>query len=296
MKITSRQQNLIAVALVGALAFTTPALWAEEAATTAAPEDAAAKAQELAKKLSNPIANLISAPMQANFDEDFGPDGNGSKFTLNIQPVIPVSLGEDWNVISRTILPVIYQSDIVGTGSQGGLGDITQSLFFSPKEPTKGGVIWGAGPALLLPSATRDELGTEKWAAGPTVVMLKQTHGWTYGLLANHLWSYAGNDDRADVNATFLQPFLSFTTKQAMTFSLNTEATYNWDADHDQWSIPVNFAVSQLMRIGKQPVQLQGGLGYWADSPQNGAEGFRFRFAVTLLFPKDPIDRSDRKP
>lgn len=286
MKTTSRRQNLIAIALVGALAFTTTTLHAAEAAATASPEDAAAKAQELAKKLSNPIANLISVPMQANFDDGFGPDGKGSKFTLNIQPVIPISLGKDWNVISRTILPVIYQSHIVGTGSQGGLGDITQSLFFSPKEPTKGGLIWGAGPALLLPSATRDELGTEKWAAGPTVVMLKQSHGWTYGLLANHLWSYAGNDARADVNATYLQPFLSFTTKTATTFGLNTEATYNWEAAHDNWSIPVNFAVSQLIRIGKQPVQLQGGLGYWADSPENGAQGFRFRFQVTFLFPK----------
>ena len=284
MKIT-RKQNLLAAALVGALAFAVPALFAAEAAATASPEDAAAKAQELAKKLSNPVASLISVPMQANFDDGFGADGKGSKFTLNIQPVIPISISEDWNIISRTILPVIYQSHIVGKSSQGGLGDILQSFFLSPQEPTAG-VIWGVGPALLLPSATRDELGGEKWAAGPTAVLLKQAHGWTFGTLAYHVWSYAGDDARADVSSTYLQPFVSFTTKTATSFGLNTETTYNWKANNGHWSVPVNFSVSQLMRIGKLPVQLQGGLGYWADSPQNGAEGFRFRFTVTFLFPK----------
>ena len=279
------RQNLIAATLVGALAFAVPALFAAEAAATASPEDAAAKAQELAKKLSNPVASLISVPMQANFDDGFGADGKGSKFTLNIQPVIPISISEDWNIISRTILPVIYQSHIVGKSSQGGLGDILQSFFLSPQKPTAG-VIWGVGPALLLPSATRDELGGEKWAAGPTAVLLKQAHGWTFGTLAYHVWSYAGNDARADVSSTYLQPFVSFTTKTATSFGLNTETTYNWKANNDHWSVPVNFSVSQLMRIGKLPVQLQGGLGYWADSPQNGAEGFRFRFTVTFLFPK----------
>jgi hypothetical protein len=285
MKTASRRQNLITVALVGALAFTTTTLYAAEAAAPAAPEDAAAKAAELAKKLSNPIASLISFPLQANFDDGYGPDSKGSKFVLNVQPVIPISLGDDWNVISRTIMPVIYQSDVIPNSSQGGLGDFLQSLFFSPTEPTAG-IIWGVGPALLLPTATDDRFGSEQWAAGPTMVMLKQTKGWTFGLLWNHLWNYAGNDERDDVNATFVQPFVSFTTKTAMTIGLNTEATYNWDADHDRWSIPVNFAVSQLMRIGKLPVQLQGGLGYWAASPENGPEGFRFRSSVTLLFPK----------
>ncbi len=272
--------TVIAALLSGLSAF------ADEAATAAAaPTDDSAKAQALAKKLSNPIANLISFPVQFNFDDGYGPDSKGSKFVMNVQPVIPISISEDWNVISRTIMPVIYQSDIIPHTTQGGLGDFVQSLFFSPKAPV-GGVILGFGPALLLPTATDDRLGAEQWAAGPTMVALKQSKGWTYGVLWNHLWSYAGNDQRDDVNTTFVQPFVSFTTKTAMTFGLNTESTYNWDAKTDHWSIPVNFTVAQLIKVGKLPVQLTGGLRYWAETPANGPSGFGFRFAVTLLFPK----------
>ncbi len=248
--------------------------------------DDAAKAQELAKKLSNPVASLISFPIQMNFDYGQGADGSGYKFVTNIQPVVPISLSQDWNVISRTILQLAYQSHVVGDGRQGGLGDILQSLFFSPKEPTSGGIIWGVGPAILLPSATDDALGGKKWAAGPTFVVLTQKSGWTYGLLANQLWSFAGNSDRSEINALFVQPFVSKTTKTLTTFTLNTESTYSWKASTDRWSVPINFSVSQLMKFGKQPVSLSGGFRYWAASNANGPSGFGFRFAVTLLFPK----------
>ena len=275
---------LLFAALACALALTTTTLLADED-TAAVPTDDAANAQELAKKLSNPVASLISVPFQANFDSGIGPNSRGSKFVLNVQPVIPISISEDWNVISRTIMPVVYQSHVVGIGSQGGVGDFLQSLFFSPKEPT-GGVIWGVGPALLLPTATDDRIGSEQWAAGPTAVALKQSKGWTYGLLANQLWSYAGTDDRADVTSTFMQPFVSYTTKALTTFGLNTETSYNWQGTGGHWSVPVNFTVAQLIKVGKQPLQLTGGLRYWAESPDNGPSGWGFRFAVTLLFPK----------
>ncbi|MFQ6182696.1 MULTISPECIES: hypothetical protein [Sinorhizobium] len=239
---------------------------------------------DLAKQLSNPIASLISVPFQLNYDRGFGPV-DGHRVTLNVQPVIPISLNEDWNLISRTIFPIISQDDIAGpSGDQFGLGDTVQSFFFSPKEPTAGGIIWGVGPVFLIPTGTDDLLGSEKWGIGPTAVVLKQDGPWTYGALANHIWSLAGNDDRADVNSTFLQPFVSYTTPDAWTFALNTESTYDWESD--QWSVPVNFQVSKLVKFGEQPVSITAGARYWAAAPDNGPQGWGARLAVTFLFPK----------
>ena len=241
--------------------------------------------EELAKKLSNPIASLISVPLQSNFDTNIGPADEGERFVLNVQPVIPVSLSEDWNLISRTIAPIIYQDDLFpGAGDQFGLGDVVQSLFFSPERPAFGRLIWGVGPVLLLPTATDKLLGTDKFGLGPTAVALTQSGPWTIGMLANHIWSVAGDDDRSDVSATFLQPFIAHTTPSAWTFTLNTESTYDWEAE--EWSVPINVQVSKLLRIGTQPVSIGGGLRYWADSPDTGPEDFGGRFVVTFLFPK----------
>ena len=249
---------------------------------------AAAYAQDsgadLAKKLSNPIASLISVPFQLNYDHGYGPL-DGDKTTLNIQPVIPISLNADWNLISRTILPVTYQHDIAGpSGSQFGLGDVVQSFFLSPAKPTDGGLIWGAGPVFLFPTATDDLLGGEKWGAGPTIVALKQDGPWTYGMLANHIWSFAGDEDRNDISNTFLQPFLSYTTPDAWTFALNTESTYDWKGN--DWSVPINLTVSKLVKVNEQPISLTAGLRYWAAAPDNGPEGLGVRLGLTFLFPK----------
>lgn len=250
-----------------------------------APAPSGDDSAELAKKLSNPVASLISVPLQFNYDRGFGPDGDGERFLLNIQPVIPITLTDDWNIISRTILPVIHQTDVVpGDDNQTGIGDILQSLFFSPKEPTSGGLIWGVGPALQVPTATDDVLGSEKLSLGPTIVLLKQHDGFTYGALANHLWSVAGEDGREDVNATFLQPFLAYTTPTAWTFTVNTETSFDWSTD--QWSIPINLMASKLLKVDGQPFQLFAGVRYWAQSPDSGPEGFGLRFGITFLFPK----------
>jgi len=243
------------------------------------------QAAELAKKLSNPIAALISVPLQYNHDEYGGTNDGASVGKLNVQPVIPFSLNEDWNLISRTIIPLVDQQDFpLAATNESGLGDITASLFFSPKSATAGGWIWGAGPVLLLPTATKDALGAEKWGIGPTGVVLKQTGPWTVGMLANHIWSVAGNDSRGDVNATFLQPFVSYTTRTQTTFSANTESTYDWN--DEQWQVPLNVAVAQLFKIGTQMLQFQVAARYWAATPDNGPEGWGLRLQLTMLFPK----------
>lgn len=263
-------KTIIAIAAGAALLFAAP-LRAEEADPQA----------ELAKKLSNPVASLISVPIQNNWDFGVGPE-NAMRYTANIQPVIPFSIGTDWNLITRTIVPVIHaESPVAGGDDKTGLGDILQSFFFSPKEPAGNGWIWGVGPVLLYPSGT-DDLSADKWGAGPTAVLLKQQNGWTYGLLANHVWSYAGSGANS-ISATFIQPFLSFTTKTYTTLGVNTESSYDWIGE--QWTVPVNVTVAQMLKIGGLPMQFQVGGRVYADKPDGGPD-WGLRCAVTFLFPK----------
>jgi hypothetical protein len=240
---------------------------------------------ELAKMLSNPIASLISVPFQADYNENIGPDDEGSVWQINIQPVVPFTLNEKWNLISRTIIPVIDQQDIPINGmGESGVGDIVQSLFFSPQEPTSGGIIWGVGPVFLLPTATDDALGGEKWGIGPTAVALKQDGPWTYGALTNHIESFAGEDDRADISMTLLQPFLTYRTKTMTTFVLENQSTYDWE--NEEWAVPFTFSVQQMVIVGKLPLQIGAGVRYWAKSSDNGAEGWGARLQLTFLLPK----------
>ena len=234
-------------------------------------DDAKAQEAELAKKLQNPVANLVSVPIQNNWDFGIGP-ADAMKYTANIQPVIPLSISKDWNLIIRTIMPVIYleptannpQAPASVRDSHSGLGDITQSFFLSPKAPV-GGWILGAGPVGYYPTATDPALGAGQWGAGPTLVALRQEHGFTYGILANQIWSFTGWSNQ-NVNSTFLQPFVSYTTKTFTTFGVNTESTRNWQTE--QWSVPMNFTVQQLVKIGKQPVAFQVGLSLLRGWPQ----------------------------
>ena len=159
-----------------------------------------------------------------------------------------------------------------------------QSVFLSPKAPTAGGWIWGAGPVLLLPTGSDDLLSAKKWGLGPTAVLLKQDHGWTYGALANHIWSVAGDSARSDISATFLQPFVAYTTPTAWTYTVDTESTYDWKSK--QWSVPFNLLVSKVTKIDSQLISVGGGVRYWVDGPDSGAHGWGLRLVVTLLFPK----------
>ncbi len=240
--------------------------------------------EELAMQLANPIAALVSVPFQLNYDQDIGLRGEGERWTLNVQPVIPIELNEDWNLISRTILPLITQSDIAaGSGSQTGTGDAVQSFFFSPVAPVNGWIV-GAGPVFLLPTGSDDRLTADKWGAGPTGVALKQSGPWTYGALANHIWSFAGESNRPDVNSTFVQPFLSYTTPTGVTYTLQTESTYSWE--DDSWNVPIAAVVSRVFAIGEQRFSVAGGFRYYAESPISGPDGLGVRLVFTLLLPR----------
>jgi hypothetical protein len=246
----------------------------------------AADDADLAQELTNPIADLITIPIQINFDNDIGRNDEGSKVTTNIQPVIPVNLNDDWNLITRTIFPIISQDNIYpGAGSQFGLGDLTEQLFFSPKKPTAGGIIWGVGAVIVLPTATDSKLGTEKWSLGPAGVAITMRGPWTLGALGNHAWSIAGKNDRQDISNTFMQPFAAYTWPSAWTASAQSETNYNWETE--KWSIPVNVAVSKLVKFGKLPVALLGSVGYWLESPDTGPEGLRFRLQANIVLPKN---------
>lgn len=243
------------------------------------------RAAELAKELANPIASLISVPLQYDLDQYGGGNEGATTHRLNIQPVIPFALNDDWNLITRTIVPLVDQRGFpVEAMNESGLGDSTLSLFFSPKAPTASGWIWGAGPVMLLPTATEDVLGTGQWGLGPTGVVLNQTGPWTFGPLANHLWSLAGADDRDAVNATYLQPFLSYTTHTQTTLGVVSESTYDWG--NDQWSVAVIPQVGQLFKLGPQVMPLAPGAKYWAEAPDSGPEGGALRVQLTLLFPQ----------
>lgn len=237
---------------------------------------------EIAKKLNNPVASLINVPFQNNVDFGGGPDDDGYQYKLNFQPVIPIALNEHWELISRTIIPYIDQDERIGDTDQSGLGDIAASFFFSPKETQPGGITWGVGPIISLPTGT-DDLSTEQWAAGPTVLILKQQHGWTCGALASHLWTVGGSNGHDYVSLTSLQPFLSYTTPKHTTFGMNLESTYDWNAG--EWTVPVNAFITQLVKFGSLPVSFQFGGRYYLDKPTGGPD-WGLRFAVTFVIPE----------
>ena len=273
-------RRVFSILLVMAILFSLQRNLSAQAETSAPPQDSA----DLAKQLSNPVASLISVPFQMNWDTRVGTEED-TRFLLNFQPVMPFALNTEWNLIARLIVPYIGQPALVPGGEPtSGIGDTLFSAFFSPAQPGK--FIWGVGPVLQMPATANPFLGSEKWALGPTALILKQSGGWTYGMLFNHIWSFAGDDQRPDVNQTFLQPFLSYTTKKAYTFSVNTEAIANWEASEgNTWTVPLNFAVSKLVKLGKRPMSVGLGTGYFLDQPDGGPK-WKIRATLTLLFPK----------
>jgi len=240
-------------------------------------------AEELAKKLANPIGGLISVPLQNNIDYDIG-SFHGSKYTLNFQPVIPIQISKKYNLITRYILPIVDQHDISGEGdSQSGLSDATVSAFFTPIN-NKGGSIWGVGPAFLFPTGTNDFLSARKWGIGPTFIILKQATGLTYGFLTNQLWSFAGDDNRSDINQMFFQPFLTHNWKSGAGISLSSEMNFNWEANTT--TISLDPSVSAVTKLGKQAVSVALGPRIPLAAPSGSKPDFGLRATLTFVFPK----------
>jgi hypothetical protein len=244
---------------------------------------AAAVAQDataLAKETQNPVSSLISVPFQGNWDFGIG-DNDDTSALLNFQPVVPFGVSKSTNLILRVIMPLTSQPGSDGVRNNG-MGDIVASAFFSPAQA--GRVIWGVGPVVLLPTATDNALGTQKFGIGPTAVALTQPGKWTLGTLFNHIWSTSGATNRNDVNSTLLQPFANYNLGSGLAVGVSMEATANWEAD-EHWTAPLLFQVSKVTLLGKRPVNLAAAAGPVIASSA-GAADWRFRLVVTFLYPR----------
>ena len=237
---------------------------------------------EIAQKLTNPLAAMISVPLQNWFDFNLGPHKDGFRYTMEAQPVYPMQISKDWNLLSRTTIPVVHQQDVTGQTTQAGLSDSTEALFLSPVH-TKS-IVWGAGPVFLIPTGTNGLLSTRKFGIGPTAVVLKHKGRTNAGLLASQVWSVAGSASHPYVSQTYAQPFFAYTTTKAWTFAATSYDTYNWTAG--RWTAIVNpLRVSKLLKLGPQRLSVGGALRCTVTSPQYQPKGCGLEFTVTLVYP-----------
>ncbi len=245
-------------------------------------------AEELAKLAQNPVGNLVSVPLQNNTNFNTGPL-SGTQNILNIQPVIPIEISKDWNLITRTIMPLLWQPEFVpGQGSTFGLGDIQLSAFLSPSSPGPGGLIWGAGTVLQMPTNTDDVLGNKNWGLGPTAVVLKLEKGnpWVYGALFNNIWSLSSSKQGGRYNNFLMQPFLNYNFPGGLYLTTSPILTANWEAESSQrWTVPLGGGIGKIFHLGKLPVNTQIGAYYNVVHPDDGAN-WQLRLQVQFLFPK----------
>jgi len=265
------------VALCASL-ITVAAFAADSVPVTTAPAPAS-NAAALAEKLQNPVADLVSLQFQNNFNFNVGRN-NGTLYLLNIQPVIPLHITPEWNYIVRPVLPFISTSNVYRPGYVSGLGDLELETFISPAKPGPFGLIWGIGPTSIMPTATQKILGGDVLTLGPSAVALVQKSGWTVGMLATQNWRVAGP---GDYNASYFQPFITHTFKTATSISIDSESTYDWLSE--DWTISFNNTYSQVIKIGKIPVQIGLALQYYAQSPVPGQQ-WGFRVNITPLLPE----------
>jgi hypothetical protein len=243
-------------------------------------------AEELAKLAQNPVGNLISVPFQNNTNYNVGPL-NGNQNILNIQPVIPIEISPEWNIITRTIVPVISQPKLSQDSERkNGIGDTVLSAFLSPAKP--GHWIWGVGPVVQLPTNTSDELGNKNWGLGPTFVVLRLEHGnpWVYGVLANNIWSLSSSKQGGSYNNGLIQPFVNYNFKGGFYLVSGPILTVDWKADSgQQWTVPLGGGIGKIFHLGKLPVNTTLQAYYNVVHPDNGAN-WQLRAQVQFMFPK----------
>jgi hypothetical protein len=243
-------------------------------------------AEDLAKLAQNPVGNVISVPFQNNTNFNFGPE-KGTQNILNIQPVIPISVSGEWNVITRTILPVISNPSLgPGDSATTGIGDTVFTAFLSPAKP--GNWIWGAGPVVQIPTDSNAELGNKNWGLGPSVVLLHLAHGdpWVYGALVNNVWSLSSNERGGSYNNGLIQPFVNYNFKGGLYLVSAPILTVDWKAaSGEKWTVPLGGGVGKIFHVGKLPVNTQLSAYSNVVHPDNGAD-WQLRFQVQLMFPK----------
>ena len=252
----------------------------------ATPAKAAMSAEELAKLAQNPVGNLISLPFQNNTNLNFGPE-KGTQNILNIQPVIPISVNDEWNIITRTIVPVISMPSLgPGIDSENGIGDTIFTAFLSPAKP--GSWIWGVGPVVQIPTNTSTELGNKNWGLGASFVVLHLAHGdpWVFGALANNVWSVSSSKSGGGYSTGLVQPFVNYNFKEGFYLTSAPILTVDWKAESDQqWTVPVGGGVGKIFHLGKLPVNAQLSGYYNAVRPDDGAN-WQIRAQIQLMFPK----------
>jgi len=250
------------------------------------PARAEMSAEELAKLAQNPVGNLISVPFQNNTNLNYGPE-KGTQNILNIQPVVPISVNSEWNVITRTILPVISMPSLgPGIGSLSGVGDTVFTAFLSPAKPGKW--IWGAGPVVQIPTNSNSELGNKNWGMGPAFVVLHMDHGdpWVYGALVNNIWSVSSSEQGGSYNNGTLQPFANYNFPGGFYLTTAPIITVDWNADSSQrWTVPLGGGIGKIFHLGKLPVNTQLSAYYNVVKPDNGPN-WQIRLQAQFMFPK----------
>ena len=283
---TSKTRILSALLSLSALTASTVCLGQETKPSETQPSQESTSEGELAKKTQNPVADLISVPIQNNFNFNVGPD-NQTQTVINIQPVVPISLNEDFNLVTRTILPVVDQPDPATNSSQFGLGNLNMSLFLSPAKPRR--FTWGVGPIFGFPTKTNDLLGSNTFTVGPSAVVVAMPKHWVIGALANQQWSIGDAAPSQRVNALLIQPFINYNLPEGWYLTSAPVITANWEAfgnnSSDRWVIPIGGGFGKIVKTSGPPLNINLASYYNVVSPKQGPD-WQLRFQVALLFPK----------